>query len=93
VNERAISELITGARQGFRPPTDLKPWEWAALNVKISNSERSTRFDPEQTPWWKAPLECAGDFDTRQVVIVAPTGSGKSTMAEALIPYVVSENP
>lgn len=93
MNERAISELITGAKQGFRPPTDLKPWEWAALNVKISNSERSTRFDPEQTPWWKAPLECAGDFDTRQVVIVAPTGSGKSTMAEALIPYVVSENP
>jgi phage terminase large subunit GpA-like protein len=38
-------------------------------------------------------MECGGDFDTRQVVIVAPTGSGKSTMAEALIPYVVSEDP
>ena len=38
-------------------------------------------------------MECAADYETRQVVIVAPTGSGKSTLAEALVPYVVSENP
>lgn len=82
-----------GAAQGWKPPTTLKPWQWAAENVKISNSERSSKFDPEQTPWWKAPMECAGDSDTREVVIVAPTGSGKSTMAEALIPYIIAEDP
>ena len=80
-------------RAGIRPPSKLTPWQWAADNVRIANSERSPKFDPEQTPWWKAPLECAADYTTRQVVILAPTGSGKSTMAEALIPYVVSENP
>jgi len=80
-------------RAGIRPPSKLTPWQWAAENVRIANSERSPKFDPEQTPWWKAPLECAADYTTRQVVILAPTGSGKSTMAEALIPYVVSENP
>jgi phage terminase large subunit GpA-like protein len=84
---------IAGACLGFRPPTQLTPWQWAAENVRIQNSERATKFDPEQTPWWKAPLECAGDSDTREVVILAPTGSGKSTLAEALIPYVVSEDP
>ena len=80
-------------RAAIRPPTRLKPWAWAAENVRISNSERSPKFDPEQTPWWKAPLECAADYTTRQTVIIAPTGSGKSTLAEALIPYAVSENP
>ena len=80
-------------RRGIRPPTKLPPWAWAAKNVKIQNSERSSVFDPEQTPWWKAPMECAADVETRNVVVLAPTGSGKSTMAEALFPYIVSEDP
>ena len=85
--------VIAGACLGWRPPTVLTPWEWAAANVRIQNSERASKFDPDQTPWWKAPMECAGDIETREVVVLAPTGSGKSTMAEALIPYVVSEDP
>jgi len=80
-------------RRAIRPPSRLRPWEWAAKNVAIQNSERSPKFDPEQTPWWKAPMDCAADYETREVVVVAPTGSGKSTMAEALIPYIVAENP
>ena len=78
---------------GWRPPTTLKTWEWARDNVKIANSERASFFDPEQTPWWKAPMECAGDHEVREVVVIAPTGSGKSTMAEGLIPYIVAEDP
>jgi len=79
-------------RSALDPPTDKPPWLWGAENIKISNSERSSKFDPEQTPWWKAPMECAGDYDTRQVVVIAPTGSGKSTMAEVIIPYSFAEN-
>jgi phage terminase large subunit GpA-like protein len=85
--------FVAGARLGFRPPTRLQPWQWAQKHVKIQNSERSSSFDPEQTPWWKAPMECAADSETRECVIIAPTGSGKSTLAEALVPYVVSEDP
>lgn len=85
--------VIDAFRSAFDPPTELTPWEWGAENIKISNSERSSRFDPEQTPWWKAPMECAGDYDTRTVVVLAPTGSGKSTMAEVIIPYAFAENP
>jgi len=50
-------------------------------------------FDAMQTPWLMAPMECAADAETRECVVIAPTGSGKSTMAEALIPYIVSEDP
>ena len=80
-------------RAAIAASTRLKPWQWAAKNVRIANSERSPKYDPDQTPWWKQPMECAADSGTRQVVVVAPTGSGKSTMAEALIPYIVAEDP
>jgi hypothetical protein len=38
-------------------------------------------------------MECAADIETRQIVVLAPTGAGKSTMAEALTCYVVAEDP
>ncbi len=88
-----VNPFIRGACLGWRPPTQLKPWQWAEKHVRIQNSERASTFDPDQTPWLMAPLECAADSDTRQIVVIAPTGSGKSTLAEALIPYVVSEDP
>ena len=93
MNDPAKQAWISGIRIGLKPPTQLKPWQWAAKNVKIANSERASFFDPEQTPWWKAPMECAGDHEVREVVVIAPTGSGKSTMAEGMIPYIVAEDP
>jgi|694.fasta_scaffold07272_2 phage terminase large subunit GpA-like protein len=93
MTNKAKEAWLDGLRAGLKPPTTLKPWQWAAKNVKISNSERASFFDPEQTPWWKAPMECAGDHEVREVVVIAPTGSGKSTMAEGLIPYIIAEDP
>jgi len=80
-------------RRAIKPPTDLVPWKWAGENVRIANSERSPKYDADQTPWWKAPSERAADISTRQIVVIAPTGSGKSTFYEGLIPYCVAENP
>ena len=88
-----LDHAVKGACLGWRPPTRLSPWEWASKNVKISNSERAQKFDPDQTPWVKAPLEAAADDETRMIICPWPTGSGKSTLAEALIPYIVSEDP
>lgn len=85
--------VIAGACLGWRPPTRLPVWKWASENVKIQNSERSSKYDPEQTPWVKGPMEAFGDIETRQIVCPWPTGAGKSTMAEACIPYVIAENP
>jgi phage terminase large subunit GpA-like protein len=90
---REQNTVADAVKYAMRPPTNQTPWEWARDNVKISNSERSSSFDPEQTPWWKAPMECMADDDTREVVVIAPTGSGKSTMAEGLIPFLVAEQP
>jgi energy-coupling factor transporter ATP-binding protein EcfA2 len=88
-----MKDIYQAWADAFRPPADIPPWAWGAKYVRIANSERSAFFDPEQTPWWKAPMECAADVETRQVVVLAPTGSGKSTMAEALACWIISESP
>jgi len=80
-------------RTAIRPPSNLTPPEWMSANVRIQNSERSANFDIDQTPWWREPLELAADNSVHEVVVMAPTGSGKSTIAEGLCPYIVSEDP
>lgn len=80
-------------RRGIRPPSGLAPPEWAGENVRLQNSERSPFFDISQTPWWREPMELAGDSEVHNIVCLAPTGSGKSTMFEGLIPWVISEDP
>jgi phage terminase large subunit GpA-like protein len=59
----------------------------------MQNSSRSARFATSETPWLRAPLECAADGEIIECVIVAPTGAGKSAIAEAIIPYIVAEDP
>jgi len=78
---------------GVRPPSDLDPPDWMSHNVKLANSERSNKFDITQTKWLRKPLMCLTDHNVKQVVLYAPTGCGKSTMAEGLIPWVISEKP
>lgn len=85
--------MSTAFQRGIRPPSDLSPPEWAGRHVRVQNSERAPFFDIQQTPWWERPMEAAGDNEVKQVVVLAPTGSGKSTMAEGLIPWIVSEDP
>ena len=85
--------MSTDFRAAIRPPSPLSPPDWMTKNVRIQNSERSANFDIEQTPWWRVPLELAADNSVHEIVVLAPTGSGKSTIAEGLCPYIVSEDP
>jgi phage terminase large subunit GpA-like protein len=87
------NRVITGYLKNFRPQTRLNPWQWAERHVQMQNSSRSARFATSETPWLRAPLECAADGEIIECVIVAPTGAGKSAIAEAIIPYIVAEDP
>ena len=80
-------------RRSIRPPTDLDVADWCSENVFIVGSERATKFDIAQFPWWRAPMEQMRNHDVQEVFCVMPTGSGKSTMAEALFCYITSEEP
>ena len=79
--------------RAVRPPTDLQVADWCAENVFIVGSERATKFDIGQFPWWRFPMELIRNHEVQEVFCVMPTGSGKSTMAEALFCYITSEEP
>lgn len=80
-------------RTAIAPPSDLHPAEWAALHVPVENSERGGNFDPHQTRWLIKPMGCMADYVTRHMVMLFPTGAGKSTFFEAMTCWVVSESP
>jgi phage terminase large subunit GpA-like protein len=71
----------------------LQVADWCAENVFIAGSERATKFDINQFPWWRMPMEQIRNHEVQEVYCVMPTGSGKSTMAEALFCYITSEEP
>jgi len=80
-------------RSAIKPPSDLHPADWAALHVRVENSERSGMFDPAQTRWLRKPMACMADYVTRHMVMLFPTGSGKSTFFEAVTCWIVAESP
>jgi hypothetical protein len=85
--------VVVGSRLGWRPPTQEKIWEWGARHVRSIGSERATYYDPQQTPWWMAPLEAFADFETREIVCVVTPGGGKSAAHEVAFNYIASESP
>lgn len=77
----------------IKPPSDLHPAEWASLYVPVENSERSGMFDPIQTRWLIKPMGLMADYTTRHIVMLFPTGSGKSTFFEAISCWITSQSP
>lgn len=79
--------------RSMKAPSDLHPADWCAAYVHVENSERSDKFDPSQTRWWIKPMGHYADYETRQMVCIMPTGTGKSTFFEAINCWIVSESP
>jgi hypothetical protein len=79
--------------RSMKSQSDLHPAAWCAEHVHVENSERGDKFDPSQTRWWIKPMGCYADFETRQIVCLMPTGTGKSTFFEAINCWIVSEQP
>lgn len=75
------------------PPSNLSVVEWACRNVKLPHSARSPNFDIDSTPWLRWPMEQIGDNDNKEIVLMAPVGSGKTTMLEGVLPWIIAEEP
>lgn len=85
--------MIESFKNNFRPPSDVHPAKWCAENVYVENSERGAMFDPGQTRWWIKPMGCYADHTTSNGVCIMPTGAGKSTFFEAIICWIISQQP
>jgi len=75
------------------PPSAMDVVEWACKYVKLPQSSRSPNFDIDSTPWLRWPMLQIADDENKEVVIMAPVGSGKTTMLEGLLPWIIAEEP
>jgi hypothetical protein len=86
-------KLTDAFAQSIKPQQKLSIVDWADKYVKLNRSSRSDKADLKQTPWLIQPLETIIGNTASEVVVLAPTGSGKSTMLEIAGTYIVSEKP
>ena len=75
------------------PPSDMDVVEWACEYVKLPQSARSPNFDIDATPWLRWPMLQIADDENKEVIVMAPVGSGKTTMLEGLLPWIIAEEP
>ena len=72
------------------PPSDMDVVEWACEYVKLPQSARSPNFDIDATPWLREPMLWIADDENKEIVVMAPVGSGKTTMLEGILPWIIA---
>lgn len=76
----------------FRPPSDLSPSAWASGRVSIADG-LTPKYDVANAPWQRGPMDAICDPMIKEVVYLAPIGTGKTTFMEAGLSYIISEDP
>lgn len=84
--------LFSAFRSACRPPVKATPSQWATGRVALYEGLSPT-YDADSAPWLKEPLDAFADIDAKEVCLLAPVGTGKTTMIEAALAFVVSEDP
>ena len=85
--------LPAGISQGIATSFKGDPVEWLEQHLIIPHSARSTKFYRDQAPWLIDPFRAFCDVDITQINILAPTGGGKTTFLEMIVPYLIAEQP
>lgn len=85
---------ITAYRQQLRIPDSRTVADWCfAQRIRPPGSARGTQLDVSLTPWLREPLEAIADNHNREVVMVMPTGAGKTTVLDASLLRATREDP
>jgi len=83
----------SGAIKGIATAFKGDPLDWLEEHLRIPHSARSPRFAREQAPWLNEPFRAFCDHDVTQINVAAPTGGGKTTFLEMIVPYLIAEQP
>ena len=85
--------LVDRWRRGLRPSERMLPADWCSGRVAIKEGLTS-KYDARSTPWLVPPLNELANPEMKQMVVLAPVGTGKTTsMGEAAMAWVVAEDP
>lgn len=88
--QKTLSIAVAAA---WQPPDRRRPSEWAQTWVKFPASVRMPEYRSDTTPWTTEPLNCLQDPSVQFVTLMAPTQSGKSTIFEAGVPWILCNAP
>lgn len=89
---QAVDGLLDSFRRSIRPPARLQPSQWASGRVVIQDG-LTPKFQIENAPWQREPLDMLANPEAKEVVFLAPIGTGKTTFMEAGLAYIVAEDP
>jgi phage terminase large subunit GpA-like protein len=87
-----IHELCRCAFRAATPPARLPPSEWASGRVVIQDG-LTPKYQIENAPWQREPLDTLADAEAKEIVFLAPIGTGKTTFMEAGLQYIIAEDP
>lgn len=65
----------------IRPESDVPLWQWAADNIVYAQPYPAMEFgpfDPKLAPFFREPMERAGDLTTREIWLIKPPQIGAS---------------
>lgn len=85
-------DLIDSFRKSCRPPARLSPSVWASGRVAIQDG-LTPKYQIENAPWQREPLDTLAQGEVKEVVFLAPIGTGKTTFMEAALQYIIAEDP
>jgi predicted transcriptional regulator len=85
-----IALIANGLCAGLREPYQGGIIKWCEENVTLPHSARSPEFSRDMAPWLNFPLEQIVSDEWNEIVLAAPTGGGKTTLLELLLPYIVA---
>lgn len=88
-----IERLRNAFAIGCRPEQQTSIVDWVKKNVRLATSSRSEYMDLSMTKFLIAPLEAILGNEHSNICLIAPVGSGKTSMLTAAITYVVAEKP
>ena len=86
-----VETLFDAFRSACRPPAKTTPSEWATGRVGLYEG-LSPNYEASAAPWLREPLDAFADIDAKEVCLLAPVGTGKTTMIEAALAFVVAED-
>lgn len=75
-----------------QPAERLTPSEWASGRVALQDG-LTPKYESSNAPWQIAPLDAVGDPEIKEVVYLAPIGTGKTTFMEASMEYIIAQDP
>jgi phage terminase large subunit GpA-like protein len=96
-DDPAARWVLARLAEACTPRPRLSIAEWVERNIRLSAESNSPRPGPlsfADTPYLLAPLQRLDPADTcRQVNVVASAQSGKSTIGQAWLGWIIGENP